>query len=196
MKRITLLFIAIIACILTATAQTDTIEVRQSATDTQIEYIDTPAAKPVESSAKRANDDNFSFDFGRNFETVIPVLAILCVFGLPVIVVFIIFYFRYKSKKAKYGLAEQALAAGQPIPEEYFRERSGSNILQKGITNAFTGIGLFIFLWAITEEFSIGCIGLLIMFMGFGQIVIHYTNDKKKDSKKPGCKDNNSPNEE
>lgn len=43
----------------------------------------------------------------------------------------------------------------------------------------FVGIGLFIFLWAITDEFGLGCIGLLIMFTGFGQLVIYYTQQDR-----------------
>ena len=49
-----------------------------------------------------------------------------------------------------------------------------------GIKNIFIGIGLFIFLWAITENFGVGCVGLLIMFTGFGQLVIYYTQDSNK----------------
>ena len=33
--------------------------------------------------------------------------------------------------------------------------------------------------WAITGEFGLGCIGLLIMFTGFGQVVIYYTQQHK-----------------
>ena len=45
------------------------------------------------------------------------------------------------------------------------------DIRTKGIKNIFIGIGLFIFLWAITENFGVGCVGLLMMFTGFGQLV-------------------------
>jgi hypothetical protein len=45
------------------------------------------------------------------------------------------------------------------------------------------GIGLFIFLWAITGEFGLGCIGLLVMFTGFGQLVIFYSQQKKNEEK-------------
>ena len=49
------------------------------------------------------------------------------------------------------------------------------------IKNTFTGIGLFIFLWAITGEFGIGAIGLLIMFMGIGQWIIGSKQQKTDD---------------
>ena len=53
----------------------------------------------------------------------------------------------------------------------------------KRINIIFVGIGLFIFLWAITGEFGLGCIGLLVMFTGFGQLVIFYSQQKKNEEK-------------
>jgi predicted PurR-regulated permease PerM len=150
-------------------------------TDTQIEYTDTPA----DPDDTQSGDSDSLFDSA----TALPIAALIVVFGLPVFIVFITLYFKYKNRKAKYRLVEQALAAGQPLPESVFNEKAGNGILQKGITNVFTGIGLFIFLWAVSEEFSMGCVGLLIMFMGFGQIVIHYTNNKKEEAKQPDSKE-------
>ena len=74
---------------------------------------------------------------------------------------------------------EQALVSGQPLPENLFKEADSTDIRSKGIKNVFVGIGLFIFLWAITEEFGLGCIGLLVMFTGFGQLVIYYTQQDR-----------------
>lgn len=120
------------------------------------------------------------FDLGNHTsETIIAVTAIVFVFGLPLFIVFTIFFFRYKNRKAQYRLAEQALASGQPLPEKLFKEMRTTDIRSKGISNIFSGIGLFIFLWAITNEFSLGCIGLLVMFTGFGQLVIYYTQQNR-----------------
>lgn len=116
------------------------------------------------------------FNFGDDApETLVAMTAIIFVFGLPALILFIIFYFRYKNRKAKYRLAEQALAAGQQLPPEFFKEGESKDLRGRGIKNIFLGIGLFIFLWAITGEFGLGCIGLLIMFTGFGQVTIYYT---------------------
>lgn len=104
------------------------------------------------------------------------------VFALPVLIVFIAFFFQYKNRKARYKLAEQALAAGQPIPEEFMKiQRKENNLLSKGIMNIFVGIGLFIFLWAFLHSFAIGTIGLLVMFTGFAEVIIYYANNGKKD---------------
>lgn len=118
---------------------------------------------------------------------LIPLIALILCFGFPLFVIFIVFFFRYKNRKAKYRLIEQTIAAGRPLPPDFFKsdvvkEMAISDIRSKGIKNIFLGIGLFIFLWAITTEFSIGCIGLLIMFTGFGQVVISYTQDKQSRS--------------
>ncbi len=64
-----------------------------------------------------------------------------------------------------------------------FKEAAATDIRSKGINNIFVGIGLFIFLWAITGEFGLGCIGLLVMFTGFGQLVIFYSQQKKNEEK-------------
>lgn len=123
------------------------------------------------------------FDLGsKTSETVIAVTAIVFVFGLPSLILFIVFFFRYKNRKAKYRLAEQALASGQQLPENFFKEATPKDIRSKGINNIFVGIGLFIFLWAITGEFGLGCIGLLVMFTGFGQLVIYYTQQGRDDT--------------
>lgn len=124
------------------------------------------------------------FDLGsKTAETVVTVTAIVFIFGLPPLVIFVIFFFRYKNRKAKYRLAEQALASGQQLPENFFKEAAAKDIRSKGINNIFVGIGLFIFLWALTGEFGLGCIGLLVMFTGFGQLVIFYSQQKKDEEK-------------
>lgn len=125
-----------------------------------------------------------AYDFGWNLgsntrDAIVAVTAIVFVFGLPLFIVFIVFYFRYKNRKARYRLVEQALASGQPLPENLFKEAGQADIRSKGIKNVFVGIGLFIFLWALTGEFGLACIGLLVMFTGFGQVVIYYTQQKR-----------------
>lgn len=149
-------------------------------------YEDSAAANDEGKNWKHSSN-GWGLDFGldgNTSETIISVTAIIFVFGLPLLIVFIVFFFNYKNRKAKYRLAEQALASGQQLPENFFNNvEKTEDIRTKGIKNVFTGIGLFIFLWAITGNFSIGCIGLLIMFTGFGQLVIYYTQDSKKNNK-------------
>ena len=114
---------------------------------------------------------------------LVAIISIIAIFGMPVFIIFVVFFFRYKNRKARYRLAEQALAAGQPLPEEFIRENKSTDQRTQGIKNTFTGIGLFIFLWAITGEFGIGAIGLLVMFMGLGQWLIGYKQHANENTK-------------
>ena len=167
-------------------------------TDTTVTVIgvDTTAGKDansVSSSGSSHGKVGFTFEsddndlpFGNLSDTIsegilISIIAIVAVFGLPVFILFVIFFFRYKNRKARYRLAEQAIAAGQPLPENFIRENRPADQRSQGIKNTFTGIGLFIFLWAITGEFGIGTIGLLIMFMGIGQWIIGSKQQKTDD---------------
>ncbi|WP_455587743.1 DUF6249 domain-containing protein [Bacteroides sp.] len=108
---------------------------------------------------------------------------LILIFGFPIFVIFIAFYFRYKSRRERYKLVEKAIAAGQPIPEGILRESLNTDTRTKGIKNMCLGAGLFIFLWAITNSFAIGCIGLLILFTGLGQWLVarnqHPTDEQR-----------------
>ena len=133
-----------------------------------------------------SGDDDFPFNnFGDAVGggILVAIISIIAIFGMPVFIIFVVFFFRYKNRKARYRLAEQALAAGQPLPEEFIREHKSTDQRTQGIKNTFTGIGLFIFLWAITGEFGIGAIGLLVMFMGLGQWLIGYKQHANEEIK-------------
>lgn len=174
MKRILFLLFTALALNLLLVAQEDTTRIT--------EWEDTvESADDSNNYQKERKGGSVKFGvFGDNFDpSVIAIVALT--FGFPVVIVFIAFYFQYKNRKARYKLAEQALAAGQPIPEEFIRMKNENNTLSKGIQNVCIGIGLFIFLYAITTSFAIGSIGLLIMFTGFGQIIIYYVSNGKKD---------------
>ena len=109
----------------------------------------------------------------------VAILGTLLFFGLPILILFLVFYYRNKSRKQKFLLMQQALASGQPLPKDVFKEVALPDNRTKGFKNIFLGIGLFIFLWALTEEIGLACIGLLILFIGAGQLAIYYTRPKQ-----------------
>lgn len=114
-------------------------------------------------------------------EILIPILGMIFVFGMPVFIVLIVFIFKFKERKAKYVVAEAALKAGKDVPPGLFNNKyEPSNTMAKGITNTFLGLGLGIFLWALTGEFGLGCIGFMITLIGVGQIIIHKTSHSSR----------------
>ena len=69
---------------------------------------------------------------------IIVLISVIMIFGLPLFIVAITLWFRYKNKQAKYKLAAEALAAGHSIPLELFIERNRYNeIMTKGISHIF-----------------------------------------------------------
>ena len=98
------------------TADTDSTEV-----DANSSNVSTGHGKA--SFTFESDDDDFPFHgFGINGGILVAIISIIAVFGFPVFILFVIFFFRYKNRKARYRLAEQALAAGQPLPAEFIRE--------------------------------------------------------------------------
>jgi len=111
---------------------------------------------------------------------IIPVLGIIMVFGLPILIVALVLYFRHKNKQAKYKLAAEALAAGKEVPKELFEEnlaspKQNNETLTKGIQNICLGLGLGVFLWLLTNVAAIAAIGFIIFCKGVGEVIIAYT---------------------
>ena len=135
--------------------------------------------------SKDSDDDGNDYFMGINknaweWGILIPIVGIVFVFGMPIAIVFFALYFRNKNRRAKYKLAEQMLASGQELPKGFFDELNAHDLRTRGFSNLFLGLGLFILLWALTEEFGVGCIGLLVLCIGLGQLATYYTRDRKK----------------
>ncbi|MDR0976800.1 MAG: DUF6249 domain-containing protein [Prevotellaceae bacterium] len=165
----------------------------KSVTDTLsvMTYMQNAPATATDGEWKRHTEGGgWNIDFGgwdklpqrSAFETLIAVIFLIFFFGMPLFIVFVVLHFRYKSRQARYKLAEQALAAGQPMPEAFVRKIETKSNTEKGITNMALGLGLFIFLWALTTSFGIGTIGILVFCIGVGQ----YINAKNKQQKEHG----------
>lgn len=165
---------------------------------------DTLNETTVVSSIDDATDYHHSEDFAfGNMATdivratlIIPILAITLGIGLPIFIIAIVLYFRYKNKQAKYKLASEALAAGKEIPKELFNENTSKSTqnhdtLAKGIKDICLGIGLGVFLWLLTGVEFLAAIGFLIFCMGVGKVIIaHATRpSNSKDNQFPGVKE-------
>lgn len=171
MKRFLFAIFASLALCNLVTAQEDTTRVTEWE-DTVIEKIDHKPSFVVDGQDLSFLGDSF-------WGMTAGIVAIT--FAFPIIIVFIAFYFQYRSRRQKYKLMEKALESGQPLPDGFLKAADDTNVQNKGLKNVFVGIGLFIFLWAITQEFAIGSIGLLIMFIGFGQLAVYHANKDKGD---------------
>ena len=117
-------------------------------------------------------------------EVLVVAVVFFFVFGVPCLVLFLIFYLSYRNRRAKYRLAELALEKGQPLPPGMF-EKEGRDLRAKGISNVCLGLGLSVLLSLIGGA-VLGSIGLMVLLAGVGQLVIYYTAPGKKRGTQPG----------
>lgn len=183
MKKLILLFGLLISIGLGTAAQTTVLT--PSSDDSS--KMDTIVMSTIEDAAdpKEAATNLITTTLDRQAEMmdVIGLVSIIMIFGLPVFIVALVLWFRYKNRQARYRLAAEALAHGKEIPKEFYEQSTpqmqNDEILRKGIKNVFLGIGLGVFLWVLTEIEGIAAIGFLIFCLGLGQVVTAYATRSK-----------------
>ena len=150
--------------------------------------VSSPRAALTEKRGFTISSDDDDFPFNNFGDAVgggilVAIISIIAIFGMPVFIIFVVFFFRYKNRKARYRLAEQALAAGQPLPEEFIREHKSTDQRTQGIKkHLYRHRALHIPL-GHHRRIRIGAIGLLVMFMGLGQWLIGYKQHANEEIK-------------
>lgn len=115
-----------------------------------------------------------------NESGVVPVIAILSVFGTPVLITGIIVLGWYQRQKRRMSLMEKIVESGQPIPEELLNNamdqgKPGTS-LRKGVTSLGLGAGLIIFGFFVSE--TLMAIGAIPVCMGLAYLLLWKLEDK------------------
>ena len=113
----------------------------------------------------------------------IPYMGML----LPIIIVFIVFYFSAKENKDKYdAMIEVSKNVEDPAVVEdllaSFKEnkKSPRDYRKDGVTTAFTGVGLFLFGTFFLGDILMG-VGALVFTIGVGLLVAGYLYPRESD---------------
>ena len=103
----------------------------------------------------------------------------ICVF-LPIVIIVAVLLYRYFNRKKKYELAQKIVESGQPLPadfaktfEEEYNTAEDRGLYEKGVKNVAIGIALSIFLYILTDELFLGCIGLFVIANGVSQLLAY-----------------------
>ena len=115
---------------------------------------------------------------------LIPIIGIL----LPVFIVLIVFVYESKQKKYKYdALIEISKNVKDPdeikdILRSYKKsQKSNKDLRRSGLVTLFTGIGLATFgEYGLSLDVLFG-VGLLVMFIGLGQMIAGYVYPNQPD---------------
>lgn len=94
---------------------------------------------------------------------------------LPIVCVVAVLVYSYKKRKDKYRLAEKILESGQPLPNS-LNDVLGdaarqTDLYSRGVKNICLGVALSLFLFFLTDELGIACIGLFIVANGVSQLL-------------------------
>ena len=119
-----------------------------------------------------------------NLSLLIPIVGIL----LPVLIMLVIFYFSSKEKKYKYDALIEVSKNIKDTEDvkgllESFRKgkKSNTDYRKTGLVTMFTGVGLAFFgNYGLKNDVVFG-VGLLIIFIGVGQMIAGYVYPNQAD---------------
>lgn len=178
MKKIILIFIVVIISALSKgvcatennTALSDSGEIQQK---TELELLKMKQSHELE----RANFDNQKIQ-----TTLIPIVGIVFVFGVPAITLIIIILlssrYKLKTQKARYLVIEKAIESGRELPDRFFEEleskkpASGKKRLSTALTLISLGISI-LFFGIITENKYVWSLSPIPLLIGLGQLLVY-----------------------
>ena len=119
-----------------------------------------------------------------NLSLLIPIFGIL----LPVLIIFVVFFYESKNKKNKYNALIEVSKNMKDSDEvkdllNSFRQRKKTNTdyRKTGLVTIFTGVGLAAFdYYGLKTDIVFG-VGLLVMFIGVGQMIAGYVYPNQAD---------------
>lgn len=122
--------------------------------------------------------------------------GLICVV-LPIAIIVAILLYRYFNRRKKYELAQKIVESGQPLPENFAKlfeeevKEGDTGLFEKGVKNVGIGIAFFIFMWFLTDNLALACIGLFIIANGASQLLTYYKY-KPTSKKENGTNTDNS----
>ena len=123
-----------------------------------------------------------------NWEILIPIFGIVGVFGMPVFIVLIVFYFEKRNKEQFHTTLQKLIESGQELSPDLLQSIPGykvdkngdKNDIRSGTITAAVGIGIALFGHIGIEEEALVGIGLLVFSIGLGILVYGIYNRNKK----------------
>lgn len=124
--------------------------------------------------------------FRPDLDRVIPSFHAVFVFPFATIFLLVLLFllFRYLNNKKKYMLYAKYIENGKDIPIELLnpvKERASN--LKKGILILFLGFGFM--LTMIVTHFRGWSLGFIIIFVGIGYLLVHWLENKPKQTNEP-----------
>ena len=120
-------------------------------------------------------------------DILIPIVGIVGVFGMPVFIIWIVYYFSSRSEKQFHQTLQELIKSGQELSPDilagipgYKKGNGERNDIRTGTITAGVGIGIALFGGIGVEEEALIGIGLLVFSIGLGILGYGVYNRNKK----------------
>lgn len=147
----------------------------EEALDSVPKNVDIGIRGDIEWDAERRHDhrDHDDFPFKGDMAFMIPVIAILAVFGTPILIVWLVTRNSYRKKQLLMDNINRMVAEGRDIPPELLDAMEGEsprNMKDRGFT--LIAVGLAVFIWlSISAGPGVGSLGLIPLFIGVARFI-------------------------
>ncbi|MFI2809694.1 MULTISPECIES: DUF6249 domain-containing protein [Microbulbifer] len=108
-----------------------------------------------------------------SMELTIGLIAVLGVFGMPILIVWLVTRNSYRKKQLMMDNINRMVAEGRDIPPELLDAMQGespSNLKDRGFTLIAVGLALFIWL-TLSVDVGVGSLGLIPLFIGIARFI-------------------------
>ncbi|HIE48852.1 MAG TPA: DUF202 domain-containing protein [Gammaproteobacteria bacterium] len=121
-------------------------------------------------------------------DILIPIFGLVGIFGMPVFIVWIVFYFDKRNKEQFHTTLQKLIESGQELSPDliqsipgYKMDKNGNrNDIRSGTITVAVGIGIALFGFIGVQEEALIGIGLLVFSIGMGILVYGIYNRNKK----------------
>ncbi len=196
------MLVAVIVATVGVVAKWDNVVMAQSSQSVTIESVDSIVESKIgQALENKASDLSPEFveklvDETKGSNDMIAIIAVLMPFITPIVIVFSIFYFGYKSKLSRNRLMETAIKNNQEIPKEFFMEKTPKpkSRLQSSIVAFGWGMGILFFFIA-NSDYKLATLSVIPFMIGVAKLITYFVEDrpKLKAEKRVACQDTDAP---
>jgi hypothetical protein len=147
------------------------------------------------SGSKHASQAEVNADLAEAL--IIPLAGIAATFGTPVLIVFVVFYFRYRRRQEALATVREYLNKGLPVPpqllEDSGKSYAGVNVsldrrncdLNRGFKLTFIGLGITLAFLVHNPHSTTWGWGLIPMIMGLGYLLSGWLQGRSSNRGEP-----------
>lgn len=116
---------------------------------------------------------------GINWVGTLVILSSVLMFATPILVVFLICFFIYRTKRSRDKVMLKSLETGQKLPESYLNTHKSANRLHTGIKQIAWGVAIMIFFFSVDAQPVAGLM-IVLVIIGAGNLLTFFLYDRKE----------------